>query len=284
MSKPLTRTTGSIEPIKEERLELGKKVFKVPTQSKRRSSRIQRPEAKVFQKEEKSTAIVHYLLLAPTLKRQKKKKLERENNKTSNQQTAKATRHRRKWDFISKSKKDVNLSDIFTEKRGRFPKQRHPVNRNINSILNVADDAQAARKKKNTIDSVEIRHLARCGGVKCISGLNIYNDTQSKNRPESDIPPPFEAMDSDSYISPKPGQLIWYIWHTRPSPVFGRKQIYRTGILCSNDGTIRFFETGNENFGLNGEERKFYEGRFYLNKQVFQKGNFRVRTDLVAGA
>jgi len=280
MSKTLSQTARTIEPVKEKRLELGKKVFKVPTQTKRRSSRIQRPEAKFFQNEKTSTAIVHHLLLAPTLKRQRKKKLERE--KKTNQQTAKATREW-KWDFISKSEKKIKLSEIFTKTPGDFSKRQQYVKRSISSILNNTD-VHVVRKKQKTIDLVKIRHLARCGGVKCISRLNVCNDKRSKNRRESNVQSPIESSNGGPYILPKPGQLISYIWHSRPSPVFGRKQIYRTGILCSNDGTIRFFESDDKCVAKNNEDRKFYEGRFYLNKKVFKKGNFRVRTDLVVGA
>lgn len=283
MTKSMSQTARSVELVKEKRLELGKKVFKVPTQSKRRSSRIQRPESNCFQNQKVSTAIVHHLLLAPTLKRQRIKKLERE--KKTNQQISQATRER-KWGFILKSDKDIKLSEIFGKNPVRFSKRRQSVKRIITCTLNDAH-VQAARnkkKKKTRNNLVKIRHLARCGGVKHISGLNVWNDKRRENKRISSVPPPFEAKNGDPYILPKPGQLVSYIWHSRPSPAFGRKQIYRTGVLCSNDGTIRFFEIENECVAKNDEDRKFFEGRFYLNKQVFKKGNFRVRNDLVVGA
>lgn len=78
ISIPLAQGVMTIEPVREKRLELGKKVFRVPAQSKRRSSRNHRPEANNVQKKKTSTVIMHQLLLGPTLKRQKKKHLERE--------------------------------------------------------------------------------------------------------------------------------------------------------------------------------------------------------------
>jgi hypothetical protein len=264
-----------MEPLNEKRLELGKKVFKVPTQSKRRSTRIQRPEVQNIKKEKKAVAIVHHLLLAPTLKRQQKKKLERE--KKTSPPRAKATKEW-KWDFTSKSEDVINPSEIFVKKRRRTVKRKI-----FNSVLNDSD-VHAVRKKKKTIDAVKIRHLARRGGVERIYGLGAYNDETVERRRQSDVPPPFEPRDGDPYIIPKPGELISYLWYTRPSPVLGSKQIYRTGVLFSHDGTIRFFENDNESVGKNEDERKYFEGRFYLNKQVFKKGNFRVRNDLVVGA
>ena len=290
MSRPLLQTPTL---VKEKRLELGKKVFKVPTQSKRRSSRIQRPEAKSTQAQKKTAAIVHHLLLAPTLKRQRRKKLEREKN--TNNQLDKASEEWN-WKRIAKGGPEIKISEVFQKKRGRQPRSK---NHFKGSICNVLDDTDVqvhiSKKIKHNIDFVKIRHVARCGGTKFIPGLNIYNDEQTGHERKSDIPLPFEAKIGDRYIIPKSGQLISYLWHSRPSPVLGIKQIYRTGVLCSNDGTIRFFESEDENGGSEKEKkneyideksttRKFYEGKFYLNKQVFKKGNFRVRTDLFVGA
>ena len=271
ISKPLSESCTSFEPVKKKRLELGKKVFKAPTESKRKSSRIQRPEAASFQGQKKSTVIVHHLLLGPTLKRQRKKKLEREKRTRASREW--------KWDFNTKSENDIKLSDIFTIKRNRSRKRLRSGQTFVHRILE-DNDAPEVRKKEKVNDSAKIRHLARCGGVKYVSGLDNFND----ERIEYNIPPPFEAKDGDPFIPPTPGQLISYLWHSRPSPVLGEKNIYRTGILCSNDGLIRFFECDDDSERSNDENRKFYEARFYLNKQVFKKGDFRVRTDLVVGA
>ena len=270
----LPQTARIIEPLKGKRLELGKKVFKVPTQSKRKSSRIQRPEPEPANLQNNPNGIVHHLFLAPTLKRQRKKKLERE-KKTN----------RQKRYFNSKS--GIKLSDIFTKKQRRSMKRRQFVKKRITIIL---DDTKlhAVRKTTKTIsDSVKIniRHLARSGGVQSSSSkLDVFDEIESESMNHSEIPPPFDARDDDPYISLQPGQLVSYIWHTRPSPVLGRKRIYRTGILCSTDGTIRFFESDDDCLVNNNKDRTFFESRFYLNKQVFALGNFRVRTDLVEGA
>jgi len=275
----MSQTVSTIEPVVEKRLELGRKVFKVPTQSKRRSSRIQPPDGKCFKNRKKCAPIMHHLLLAPTLKRQRKKKLDRE--RQIHQQSSKAAREWT-WDFDSKSHEDVKLSDIFVKKFGSFSKPKRSFNKIAKFNLSYADVNLVRKKRKTDLD--DIRRIARCGGVKCISGMDIYCGEQRQNEQGSYVPPPFEAKDSDPYILPEPGQLISYIWYTRPSPVLGEKQIYRTGVLCAKDGTIRFFEDESEFVSKNDEHRKFYEGRFYLNKTLFRKGNFRVRSDLVVGA
>jgi len=68
--------------------------------------------------------------------------------------------------------------------------------------------------------------------------------------------------------------------------MFDRKQIFRTGVLCSSDGLIRFFNnddhSGARKDGNN--KRNFYESKFYLNKRIFKEGKFRVRSDLFVGA
>ena len=275
ISIPLAQGVMTIEPVREKRLALGKKVFRVPAQSKRRSSRNHRPEANNVQKKKTSTVIMHQLLLGPTLKRQKKKHLERE--KRANQRRAKKPLREWKWDFVTKSEKEIIITDIF-RKKVRSCKKRNAYKRYNRKTFH-----QVIHKEK-IIDSPKIRHLARCGGVKHISGLKLHNDTGNSNGRESKTPPPFQPRDEDVYAIPNPGELVSYLWHTRPSPLFGVKRIYRTGILCSNDGTIRFFDGDNECVAKKNEKRDFYEGKFYLNKEVFQKGNFRVRTDLVVGA
>ena len=279
-TKTLTKVARTIEPVVEKRLELGKKVFKVPTKSKRRSSRIQNPEGKLLNNQKKCAPIVHHLLLAPTLKRQRKKKQGRE--KRIYQLPSKITRERT-WDFNAKTLENIKIADIFLRKFGRDRKSRKSTNKIAKRRLNDAG-VNLLRKKRKTIDLDEIRRVARCGGVKCIFGVDFYRDEQPKNREGYRVPPPFEIRDSDPYVVPKLGQLISYIWHKRPSPVLGKKQIYRTGVLCANDGTIRFYEGESESFTKDDEDHKFYEGRFYLNKKLFKKGNFRVRSDLVVGA
>ena len=278
-TKTLSHTVRTIEPVVERRLELGKKVFKVPTQSKRRSSRIQRPDGKCFNNKKKCAPIVHHLLLAPTLKRQRKKKLDR--GRQIYKQSSKDTREWT-WGFDSKSHENVKLSDIFIKKLGSKSKARRSVNRIAKCSL--SDVKINLVKNKRTTDLNVIRRVARCGGVKYMPGIDTYCDKQRENKKGFYVPPPFEARDSDPFILPEPGQLLSYIWHTRPSPVLGKKKIYRTGVLCAKDGTIRFFEDDSKLLSENGEERKFYEGRFYLNKTLFKKGNFRVRSDLVVGA
>ena len=254
----------------EKRLELGKKVFKVFTQSKRKSSRIQRPEASNDEAEKKPTEIFHHLLLAPTLKRQRKKKRERERR----------AKRQRKY-FNSKIK--IKITDVFAKKRCRSSHRQQSIKKAVTIIL---DDSKvhAVRKTITPDDLGKIRHLARCGGTQSISGLDVFDEIEWCRTDDSEVPPPFEARDDDPYIAPQPGQLISYVWYTRPSPVHGRKHIYRTGILCHTDGTIRFFENEDECLENRNVERKFFEGKFYLNKQVFTMGNFRVRTDLVVGA
>lgn len=266
VSQPLLQT--SIEPVKEKRLELGKKVFKVPTQSKRKSSRIQRPDTNNDEAENKPTEIFHNLLLAPTLKRQRKKKLER----------ARRAKRQRKY-FNSRMK--IKITDVFAKKR-RLQRQQSAKK----AVTIILDDSKihAVRKTITPDDLVKIRHLARCGGTQSISGLDVFDEIEYCRDDDSEVPPPFEARDDDPYIAPQPGQLISYVWYTRPSPVLGRKHIYRTGILCSTDGAIRFFENEDECLENKNVDRKFFEGKFYLNKQVFTMGNFRVRTDLVVGA
>ena len=272
VSRPPSQTaaTTTIEPIKEKRLELGKKVFKAPTQSKRKSSRIKSPEAKASPIKSDPTEIVHHLLLAPTLKRQRKKELERE-RKTNRQK------------YRGKPRPKIRVSDIFTKKRS-ITKRRLPGDKMVTIIL---DDAELRSVKKFTkmSDLIKIKHLARRGGVKYVKGLDyFFEEEEFENKQDSEIPPPFQAEDDDPYITPEPGQLISYLWHTRPAPINGIKHIYRTGIICSTDGTIRFFESDDDNIRNNDQDRKFFEGRFYVNKQVFKIGNFRIRTDLVEGA
>ncbi len=269
ISRRLCQTPGSIEPVKEKRLELGKKVFKVPAQSKRKSSRIQRPAVQLYPNRTDPSELFHHLFLAPTLKRQRKKKLEREK---------KTKRQRRKYH----SKFDIRISDIFSKKR-RNSKRRQPGDRLIFIILDDAE-LQFAKKMRDMSNSVRLRHLGRCGGVKSTWGFVDLFEKFNGRIQESEIPPPFEARDDDTYIMPQPGKLISYLWHTRPSHVLGRKNIYRTGILCATDGTIRFFESDDDCIENNNKDRKYFEGRFYLNKQVFKLGNFRIRTDLVEGA
>eukprot|EP00533_Pseudo-nitzschia_delicatissima_P005379 CAMPEP_0116096690 /NCGR_PEP_ID=MMETSP0327-20121206/10313_1 /TAXON_ID=44447 /ORGANISM="Pseudo-nitzschia delicatissima, Strain B596" /LENGTH=693 /DNA_ID=CAMNT_0003588405 /DNA_START=62 /DNA_END=2143 /DNA_ORIENTATION=+ len=272
VSRPRSQPDGTttIEPIKEQRLELGKKVFKAPTQSKRKSSRIKSPEAKASPIKNDPTEIVHHLFLAPTLKRQRKKKLERE-RKTNRQK------------YRGKPRPKVRVSDVFGKKRSSS-KRRLPGDKMITIIL---DDAELRSVKKTVKmnDLIKIKHLARRGGVKYVKGLDyFFEEEEFENNQDSEIPPPFQAEDDDPYITPEPGQLISYLWHTRPAPINGIKHIYRTGILCATDGTIRFFESDDDNIRNNDQDRKFFEGRFYLNKQVFKIGNFRIRTDLVEGA
>ena len=268
-SRSLSRTAGTIEPVKELRLELGKKVFKVPTQSKRKSSRIQRPVVQLCQIKTDPSELFHHLFLAPTLKRQRKKKLERER---------KTKRQRRKYH----SRMSIHISDVFP-KKCKSSKRRQSGDRMISIILDDTE-LQFAKRTRDMSDSVKIRHLARCGGVKSVSGFEDFFEKFDGSKQESEVPPPFDARDDDTYIIPQPGQLVSYLWHTRPSPVHGRKTIYRTGILCATDGTIRFFESDDDCVENNNKDRKYFEGRFYLNKQVFKLGNFRVRTDLVEGA
>ena len=274
VSRPLLQTAGDMEPVKDKRLELGNKVFKVPTQSKRKSSRIQRPEVSNDGLEKKPTEIFHNLLLAPTLKRQMKKKLARERR---------ANRRRRKY---FKSKPKIKISDVFTKRNQRSRSVKRPQSAKKTATI-ILDDSKVYAVRNETIlpnDLVRIRHLARCGGTQSVSGLEVFDEIEWHYSDDSEVPPPFEAKDDDPYITPQPGQLISYVWYTRPSPVDGRKEIYRTGILCATDGTTRFFDNEDECLEDRSLDRKYFEGKFYLNKNAFTMGNFRVRTDLVVGA
>mmetsp|Transcript_20862 Transcript_20862/g.45427 ORF Transcript_20862/g.45427 Transcript_20862/m.45427 type:complete len:655 (+) Transcript_20862:176-2140(+) len=265
MSSPPEQIARTIDPVNMERLELGKKVFKVPVPSRRRSTR----NKDNYGWKKPSNKIRHNLLLGPTLKRRRKKKLERE--KENNNDDRRRTRTRATTDSKhfspSENEKDIQLSDIFANKTRSNSKQR------------------LCLKRNNQTNSC-IRRLARCAGVKRVHGLNTHNDQLETRGGESILPPPFEPKSDDPFILPQPGQLVSYLWYTRPNPVYGRKQIYRTGVLCSNNGKIRFFDSESEQdmeSSVDGE-RKFFESKFHLNKRVFDIGNFRVRTDLVKGA
>ena len=79
------------------------------------------------------------------------------------------------------------------------------------------------------------------------------------------IPPPFEPKDSDSFINLEPGQLVSYLYHPNE---------YRTGVLCSKDGKLRFCEK---------DDDAFFEGKFLVSRARFKKKKFRVRNDLKVG-
>eukprot|EP00536_Pseudo-nitzschia_multiseries_P007421 jgi/Psemu1/17955/gm1.17955_g len=278
MSTTLGKSTMSIDPVRKERLELGKKVFKVPVPSKRKSAR----RASRCQRQKPSNKIKHHLLLGPTLKRQRKKQLEREKENKQRCRT-RTTKNDCKWFLTSGSEKEIKLSDVFHQKSRYRLKERQHAKTN-----NVVDSTTTTTTKRKIINISDIKHLARCGGVKCVSGLKTHDDNPLTELQKSCIPPPFEPKVDDPYIIPQPGQLISYLWHTRPNPVYGAKQIFRTGILCSTDGNIRFFESDSESDSESESEkklvvcskRKFFERKFYLNKRVFNNGDFRVRTDL----
>jgi hypothetical protein len=261
------------------KLELGNKIFKAPTPSERRSTRNQQVKLKRdCPWREGSIGIAHQLFLEPTLKRQKRKKQQQHQLAKINN-TKKVTRS-------SGKKKGTELNGLpisITRLKVMSPFVCTSYSRRIKSKRK-----KKKKKVKKAINYITLRHLARCGGVKRIAGSAIYDDkAQDAHREKSAIPPPFEANIDDKYIIPKPGQLISYLWHNRPSPMFDRKQIYRTGVLCSTDGLIRFFNNyDNDGYARKHEdnEHNFYESKFYLNKRMFKEGKFRVRSDLVVGA
>jgi hypothetical protein len=263
------------------KLELGNKIFTAPTPSERRSTRNQQVKLKRdCPWREGPIGIAHQLFLEPTLKRQKRKKQQQQLAKINNMK--KVTRS-------SGEKKDAELNGLPISNMRL--KVMSPF---VCTSYSRRMKSKRKKKKKNkvkvkeAINYITLRHLARCGGVKRISGSAIYDDkAQDAHREKSAIPPPFEANIDDAYIIPKPGHLISYLWHNRPSPMFDRKQIYRTGVLCSSDGLIRFFNNDdNDGYARKHEdnEHNFYESKFYLNKRMFKEGKFRVRSDLVVGA
>eukprot|EP00537_Pseudo-nitzschia_pungens_P009604 CAMPEP_0172381310 /NCGR_PEP_ID=MMETSP1060-20121228/70877_1 /TAXON_ID=37318 /ORGANISM="Pseudo-nitzschia pungens, Strain cf. cingulata" /LENGTH=671 /DNA_ID=CAMNT_0013109079 /DNA_START=102 /DNA_END=2117 /DNA_ORIENTATION=- len=276
MSTALKNTTRTIDIVKKDRLELGRKVFKVPVPSKRRSAR----RATQCQWQKSSSKIEHHLLLGPTLKRQRKKRLEREKENKKCSRTR--TKEDRKMFLTSVPEKEIRLSDVFHKKLRHRSKQR--VSRQTNNAV------YSTTTPKKIMNRTQMRQLARCGGIKRVLGLKTTDENPLQELQKSSVPPPFEPKFDDPYIVPQPGQLISYLWHTRPNPVHGAKRIYRTGVLCSTDGTIRFFKNESDRESESGGkpeavgERKFFESKFYLNKRVFNNGNFRVRTDLVEGA
>jgi hypothetical protein len=256
------------------KLELGNKIFIAPTPSERKSTRNQQVKLKrdCQLREKGSIGIAHQLFLEPTLKRQKKKKQQQELAQINNT---------KKVSLSSGQKKDTELNGVpisIMKLKVVPPFVCASYSRRIRST-------RKKKKVKKAINYITLRHLARCGGVKRISGSAIYDDKAHGEK--SAIPPPFEANIDDKYTIPKPGQLISYLWHNRPSPMFDRKQIYRTGVLCSTDGLIRFFNNDdNDGYARKHEdnEHNFYESKFYLNKRMFKEGKFRVRSDLVVGA
>lgn len=80
---------------------------------------------------------------------------------------------------------------------------------------------------------------------------------------------PFTIKPSDEYRKPVKGDFIWYLYHEDP------EKEYRVGKLCSGDGELRFYNEG--------ESPSYFKEKFYLNKQLFREGRFRVRTDLAVG-
>jgi hypothetical protein len=284
MAAPTEEIARDFDPLKEERLELGTKVFKASSPSNAKPARSLRKKPKIFEWQKTTTKIHHILLLEPTLKRQRKKKVEREKAKRSRE------RRKWKWDAFTKHEKAISVSDIFLRKRGNWTTQLRSFRRNIDGSNNVHKGS-----KPKVLSPISIRRLGRCAGVKRISDLKIYDNKPKREKGQSPIPPPFEPKSDDPYIVPEPGQLISYLWQTRPSPIFDRK-LYRTGVLCSTSGTgkLRFFETesdddddddeGGSKSSDYSDEREYYEDKFYLNKKAFKLGNFRIRNDLVEGA
>lgn len=71
-------------------------------------------------------------------------------------------------------------------------------------------------------------------------------------------------------MRPELHSLASYKWSQ--DPVF-----YRTGVVCSKDGLIKFFFRDE-----NGEDHVQTE-RFHINKEVFKTAHFRARLDLQEG-
>jgi hypothetical protein len=85
-------------------------------------------------------------------------------------------------------------------------------------------------------------------------------------------PPPFTPNPQDEYSKPRLHGLVSYLFHEKPT-----KQ-YRTGVLYSNDGELRFFN-GHQEDGVSG----FNSYKFYLTEKYFNNGFFRPRPDLEPG-
>jgi hypothetical protein len=79
---------------------------------------------------------------------------------------------------------------------------------------------------------------------------------------------------SDVYVRPDIGQLISYLWSKEED-----NMMYRTGVLLSKDGRIRFFDDDSVD-----EPDPFYENKFHITKKLFQTLQFRIRDDLFVGA
>jgi hypothetical protein len=94
----------------------------------------------------------------------------------------------------------------------------------------------------------------------------------SERRRTQPPPPPFAPNPQDEYAKPRLHGLVSYLFHENPT-----KQ-YRTGVLCSNDGELRFFN-GRQEDGVPG----FNSYNFYLTEKYFNKGFFRPRPDLEPG-
>ena len=89
------------------------------------------------------------------------------------------------------------------------------------------------------------------------------------NAQKSSLPTPFQPNPDDPYIRPKIGEFVSYLYH---------RNVYRTGIFVTKDGTIRFLE-GRNKLG----EVVYNDVKFHINKTMFQKGSFRRRPDLTPG-
>ncbi|CAB9527284.1 expressed unknown protein [Seminavis robusta] len=85
--------------------------------------------------------------------------------------------------------------------------------------------------------------------------------------------PHFSIGVDDVYVRPIPGSLVSYMWHAAPN------LLYRTGVMCSNDGLLRFLQCG-----TSSAPQDVFEGKFHINKTLFQKAMFRPRNDLQVGS
>jgi hypothetical protein len=110
---------------------------------------------------------------------------------------------------------------------------------------------------------------AEDGGLSICSAQVDDEEMQNRSPPP---PPPFTPNPQDEYAKPRLHGLVSYLFHEKPT-----KQ-YRTGVLYSNDGELRFFN-GHQEDGVPG----FNSYKFYLTEKYFNKGFFRPRPDLEPG-